>query len=313
MGMKVAFIGGGYMGREHIKAYKDIAGVTLAGIYNRTTEKAQQLAQEYGIETVAQSVDDLYANTKADLVVISVYETAMLDIAMAAMKHPWALFLEKPPGYTVAIAQQIADAAAKHSKPVMVGLNRRYLSSTQTVMASLAKLEGPRTMTVFDQQGFAIARQHNHAPEVVANWMYSNSIHLLDYVTLMGRGNITDVQVLDAWNPETSKVLRALIRFDSGDSALYQAIWDGPGPWSIAVATPAMRWEMRPLEKATFQNRGEHKLNETPMHEWDTQYKPGLRLQAERALARVRGEESDIPDMREAMKTMHLIARIYGG
>ncbi len=312
MGMTVAFVGAGYMAREHIKAYKDIAGVTLAGICNRTREKAEALAAEYGIAQVCETIDALYAATKADLVIIAVYETAMLDAALAAMKHPWAIFLEKPPGYTPAIARQIADAARVHTAPVMVGLNRRYLSSTRTALDSLTKNDGPRIITIFDQQSLEIARKFNHHPDVVTHWMYANSIHLIDYALAFGRGDVTDVQVLDRWEPENPQVMRALVRFSSGDSAFYQCLWNGPGPWSVAVATDAIRWDMRPLEKATFQLRGEHKLNDVPVHDWDTAFKPGLRLQAEAALARTRGEPSDIPDMDKAMKTMRLIHAIYG-
>lgn len=312
MGMKVAFVGAGYMAREHIKAYQDIAGVSLAGICNRTREKAEALAQEYGIAHVCDDIDDLYAKTGADLVIIAVYETAMLDSALAAMKHPWALFLEKPPGYTPEIAARIAQAAKNHSAPVMVGLNRRYLSSTRAALDSLNKHDGTRVITIFDQQSLATAKQFNHHPDVIKHWMYANSIHLLDYAIAFGRGEVGEVSVLDPWNPENPQVTRALIRFSSGDSAFYQCLWNGPGPWAVSVATDAIRWDMRPLEKATFQMRGEYKLNESPVHEWDTAFKPGLRLQAEAALAATRGEPSDIPGMDEAMKTMRLIESVYG-
>ena len=311
MGLKVAVIGAGYMTREHIKAYATIEGVTLAGIYNRTPEKAQALASEFNIGVVASSVDDLYQKTQADLVLVTVYETAMLDMALASMTHPWAIFLEKPPGYTPALAKQIAAAAATHTHPVMVGLNRRFLSSTQTVLASLAEHTGPRVMTVFDQQSLATAAQFNHHPDVIKHWMYANSIHLVDYISLLGRGRVSDVMVLDRWQPDTAHVMRALVTFDSGDSAFYQCLWNGPGPWSVSVATDTIRWEMRPLEKATFQNRGEHKLNEVPVHAWDTSFKPGLRAQAEAALAKVRGQESAIPSMAQAIETMDLIQKIY--
>ena len=49
--------------------------------------------------------------------------------------------------------------------------------------------------------------------------------------------------------------------FASGDIGLYEGIWNGPGPWACTVTTPRRRWELRPLEKAVFQNAGERKLN----------------------------------------------------
>lgn len=312
MGVKVAFIGAGYMAREHIKAYKDIEGVELAGIYNRTRDKAQALADEFGIALVADSIDALYDSTRADLVVVAVYETAVEAVAENTFKHPWAIFLEKPPGYTIPLAEKIAGMAQGHGSPVMVGLNRRYLSSTRAVLDSLAQQAGPRVITVFDQQNLDVAKQFNHHDDVIKHWMYANCIHLIDYISLFGRGAVVSVNVLDRWVAHETPVMRALVSFDSGDTAFYQCLWNGPGPWQVSVATPAIRWEMRPLEKATYQLRGEHKLNDVAPHERDSHFKPGLRLQAEQCIKRLRGEAADMPDMQEAMRTMNLIHRIYG-
>jgi len=77
------------------------------------------------------------------------------------------------------------------------------------------------------------------------------------------------------------------------------------------VNTPAMRWEMRPLERAAYQARGERQLHPVEMHPWDHQFKPGFRLQAQMAVAASLGESSDSPTLAEAMETMTLIAAIF--
>ncbi len=43
---KVAFVGAGYMGTEHAKAFADVPGVELSGIFSRTRERAEKLAKE---------------------------------------------------------------------------------------------------------------------------------------------------------------------------------------------------------------------------------------------------------------------------
>ena len=72
---------------------------------------------------------------------------------------------------------------------MFVGLNRRCLSSTQAVLADLADDPGPRFIHVQDQQSLDVARQIGHAEPVVRNWMYANSIHLVDYLRAFGRGD----------------------------------------------------------------------------------------------------------------------------
>ena len=46
-------------------------------------------------------------------------------------------------------------------------------------------------------------------------------------------------------------------------------------------------------------------------HGWDTEFKPGFRLQTEHVVAMLRGLPSEIPDLREAMRSMHLVHRIF--
>jgi len=219
--------------------------------------------------------------------------------------------MEKPAGYNLADAEAIAAAARQKKRRVFVALNRRFLSSTQSALRDLQNNPGPRLIHVQDQQSLDTARAIGHPPEVVANWMFANSIHLIDYLRVFGRGPITAVKPLQRWVP-TAAVLLATVEFESGDLGLYQGIWQGPGPWAVTINTPAKRWEMRPLEQAQFQIAGERRLQPVEMHSWDREYKPGFRLQAEEVVKAVRGELSLAPSLEEATQTMRLIAGIFG-
>ena len=308
--LRVAMIGGGGMTREHIRAFQNVPGVTVAGIWNRTRDRAEALVKEFAIAHVASSIDDLYAATKADLAVLAVYEPAINPVVKQALAHPWTILMEKPVGLDLADAEDIAAAAKAKKAKVFVGLNRRTLSSTQAVLADLADDQGPRFIHVQDQQSLDVARQIGHAPQVVDNWMYANSIHLVDYIPVLGRGKITEVTPVVRWNPKAPTVVVAKVAFDSGDIALYEGIWNGPGPWACTVTTPRRRWELRPLEKAVFQNAGERKQNPVEPHAWDAEFKPGFRLQAERVVSALRGN-GNATGLDEAVRTMRLVRDIF--
>ena len=142
--------------------------------------------------------------------------------------------------------------------------------------------------------------------------MYANSIHLVDYFTLLGRGSITSVEPTFRWTPENPGVVAAKIVFDSGDIGLYQALWNRPAPWAVAVTTPSKRWELRPLEQAAFQPYGQRRLEPVATHEWDGQFKPGLRRQADLAVRAARGETvGELPTLDEALASMRLTSAIY--
>lgn len=309
---RVAIVGAGYMAREHIRAFQDVPGVQIMGIHSRTRPRAEAMAAQFGIPAVCDSVSELYDITQAELVVVTVPELAMNSVSRACFEYPWTVLLEKPAGYNLSDAEDIEAAARAGNRRVFVALNRRHYSSTQIVLSDLKELPVPRFIRVQDQQDQICALQTGQPKAVVDNWMYANSIHVIDYLLMMGRGKICAVEPIIPWDPDDPRFVIAKVSFDSGDVGLYEGIWNGPGPWAVSINTPEKRWEMRPLEQAAFQIAGQRKLEVVESHPWDTQFKPGLRLQAEKAVAAARGEANDLPALQNAMESMRLVQTIFG-
>lgn len=311
--IKVALVGAGYMATEHAKAFSGLPGVALAGVFSRTRTRAEQLAAAYPGMAVCDSVGELYERTRADLVVVAVKELSMAAIATECFAFPWTVLLEKPAGYDLADATAILEAARKAGSRAYVALNRRAYSSTRQALARLADNSGPRFVKVMDQQDQQAARDiYKEPPEVVRNYMYANSIHLIDYFRVFGRGEVAGVVPVVPWTPEKPRMVVSKIEFSSGDVGLYEGVWDGPGPWAVSVVTPLERLEMRPLEQASVQLRGERKVAPLENDPDDTAFKPGLRYQAIQAVAAARGETNHLATLGDSWQSMNLVARIFG-
>lgn len=308
----VAIVGAGFMAEEHARAFRAVPGVELVGIHSRTRSRAERVAREAGIAGVFDSIAEMHERTQADIVVVAITETAMKDVAVECLTEPWTILLEKPPGLSVAEAEEIASAADGRERPVLVGLNRRFLSSTRAILDDIAHSNSRRYIRVLDRQSLGEARAHGHPEPVVRRYMYANSIHVIDYLSLLGRGRVESVERVLPWNAHEPGVVLATIRFASGDVGVYEGIWNGPGPWAVMLVTEEKRWELRPLEQAAFQLPGERQLVSMPSHDWDQEFKPGLRLQAEHAVAATRGERCEIPTIGESLRTMRLIEAIFG-
>lgn len=309
---KVAFVGAGNMAAEHIKAFRAVPGVELAGICSRTRARAEVLARDCGVRAVCGSISELYEKTNAALVVIAVPELAVGAVSLECFHYPWACLIEKPAGYDLTDAEALALAARDRSRLAYVALNRRHYSSTRSVVEDLAKNAGPRFIHVQDQEDTIVALQAGQPKLVVENWMYANSIHVIDYFTVLGRGAVVEVEPFVRWTPQQPGLVAAKVLFASGDVGLYTAIWNGPGPWSVAVTTPLKRWEMRPLERAAFQPYGQRTLQPITPHEWDSEFKPGLRRQAELAVHAALGRPApELPTLEDALISMRLTRSIY--
>jgi len=308
----VAIIGAGYMAREHIRAFQDIPNVKIAGIVSRTRARAEALAAEFKVPAVCDSVDGLYSKTNADLVVVTVPELAANSVIHACIEHPWTLLVEKPAGYNLADAQDIEAAAHSKNSKVFVALNRRFYSSTQKVLADLKAVNGPRFIHVQDQEDQKRALSAGQPQTVVENWMYANSVHVIDYFTLFGRGQVTSIEPIVSWKPTVPWIVVAKVQFESGDIGIYEGVWDGPGPWFVSINTPEKRWEMRPLEQAAYQLAGQRKQESVEPHAWDQQFKPGLRLMAEQAVSAALGSQTELPTLMDSLKSMRLVQSIFG-
>lgn len=309
--LNVAMVGAGSMAREHIKAFQAIEGVKVTGLFSRTRERAEQLANEFSIPFVANSIADLYEQSQADLVIVAVPELQANKVAKACFQFNWVTLLEKPAGYDLLDATDIAEAALQAKRPVLVGFNRRFNSSAIQVLSDLNSRDENRYVHIQDQQNFAEARYHHHPEEVVKKFMYANSIHNIDLIRHFCRGEIKAVQPVLPWQEEQSQIVLSFIEFDSGDKALYEGIWQGPGPWACTVSTPSRRWVMQPLEKAIYQNVNERQTHEISIDAVDTLYKAGFYRQAQEVCKAVRGEKNQAVTIQSSLKTMELINQIF--
>ncbi len=308
---KVAIVGAGYMSREHIRAFRDVPDAEIVGIHSRTRGRAEAMASEFGVPTVCDSIRELFERTAADLVIVAVPELQTNQVCSACLEYPWTLLIEKPAGFNLADAEAIEATVRSNQRRAYVGLNRRHYGSTRALVDDLAMSSGPRLIKVQDQEDPAAALLAGQPQLVVENWMFANSIHVIDYFFLLGRGDVSKVERVIPWQPGQPRYVAAKITFDSGDIGLYEAIWEGPGPWAVSVNTPAKRWELRPLEKAWTQMAGSRVLEPMEPDPWDAQFKPGLRRQAGLAVLAASGEKTELPTVSDALASMRLTHAIY--
>jgi len=300
------------MAEEHLRAFAGLPGVVIAGIHSRTRARAEKLAASYNA-AVYDSVSELYQKTNADLVVVTVVELSVAQVAAACFGFPWTVLLEKPAGYDLVDATRIRDAADRAGRRVHVAFNRRAYSSTRQAVALLQNDGSQRFIKVVDQQDQQAAIQINKQPELVArNFMFANSIHVIDYFRVLGRGDIVGVEPIVRWKPEQPGLVLSKVNFTSGDVGLYEGIWNGPGPWIVTVNTAGQRLEMRPLEQLSVQVRGTRTVTPLEIDPNDKTYKPGLRYQAMQAVAAARGEPAQLATISDSWHSMKLVADIFG-
>lgn len=309
--IKIAFVGAGYMTTEHAKAFAAFPEVEIVGFSSRTKERGQKLSDEYNAPFFV-SISEMYEISKADLVVVSVPELSTSKVLKECFNFPWSILCEKPVGFDLKDARNIHQEMKNKGRQLFVALNRRHYGSVRFLVDYLSDhANGKRYIHLHDQEDQFSALKAGQPEIVVKNWMYANSIHMIDFLNILGRGEITNVEKVIPYNAAKPEHVLAKISYSSGDIAVYEAVWNRPGPWFTVVTTDDARWEMRPIEQLTCQAYGSRKVEPIPGNEWDTKFKPGLYLQAAEMLKAIKGEKHLLPTMDDAMKTMEIISRIY--
>ena len=311
--LKVGVVGAGRMAREHIRVFGDVADVELTAIASRTIERAKDLAREFPVAATYDNISEMIAAAQPDILVVAVPEPSTVAVMRDCIGKSAAILVEKPVGVDLADCRTVFHLAQNAGSPVFVGLNRRSYGSTRGALNSLAADSGSRFIEIHDQEDVAAARNAGRPEEVVRNWMFANSIHMIDLFRVFGRGDVTKIEIVEPWRGEAPAHVVAYFTFSSGDAGLYHGVWNMPGPWSCSVTTTARRLEMRPVEVSRMQQAGSRDVADLPADPRDVAFKPGFRLQAEEIANYVRDgvRPSHVPDIAEALATTELVARLY--
>lgn len=307
---RIGLVGSGYMASEYLKASEAVEGVDFVSIYSRNKETATALAIQFGISKLANSVED-FLELNLDFIVVCVPELATFEIITIFSKVGVPLLVEKPVGLTLAEALEIENNARVSSTQIFAALNRRFYGSTENVFKELAESSEKRFIQVNDQENTLAAIAAGQPQQVVDNWMFANSIHIIDYIAVACRGEPTIQYKKVTPLTENAFVLHASVVFSSGDEALYICYWNVPGGWSVNISTASKNWQLSPLEVARSRNLGDRQYTQFEPDPIDSNYKPGLvRILFELEKCS-KSQKHSLTSIAEVNRTMKLIDLIY--
>ena len=108
--------------------------------------------------------------------------------------------------------------------------------------------------------------------------MFANSVHLIDYVNILSRGKIKNINSKIEKKGKCANIL-CKINLSSGDLITYKAFWNKDAKWSVSFYKNFF-YELKPLEQLKEFNLRNFKVKNYYQDELDTNFKPGFMLQA---------------------------------
>jgi predicted dehydrogenase len=132
----VCVIGCGVFGRHHARIYRELPNAELVGVVDRDRDRAEAVAREFGTRAFA-SLDEAAAMARAASVAVAT--EAHEATAVALIERGLDVLVEKPIAHSLAAADRMIAAAARHGRLLMVGHLERYNPAVQLVRARLTR------------------------------------------------------------------------------------------------------------------------------------------------------------------------------
>lgn len=306
----IGIIGAGITANEYLKSLSYFKEINLSAIYTRSQHKAKKLVNKYKSLKVSNSIDEMYSNERIDLVIVVVSLESILDVALKVLDYPWKILFEKPLGISYLDYKIIEKKILQKNRDVHIALNRRNYSSTKKLIKLLNSSTGKRIIEINDQEDISQQIKNKRSKKIIKNWMYCNSIHLIDYSNFLSRGKVKNVKNIFPWKMGNDKVL-SIIEYTSGDIVIYKAIWNKPYSWSVKITTNEKFFYKEPIESLSYRTKESRKVISIKIDKYEKNFKPGFFNQSKEVIKYLKKKKHNLASFKENKKTMNLIRRIY--
>lgn len=183
-----------------VPAFAGAKNSRLTGIWRRNLDKAKANANDYGIDTVFTTAEELCASPQVDAVFVTSPDALHMHDSLLAMSHHKAVLCEKPLAMNAGEVEQMLAAANQARIQFGVAQNFRYNRSVDVIRDWVAAGRIGKPV-------FATSHFYFQSAESQRTWIYNPSlarggpigdvgIHCLDVLRYILQDNVTAVTTL---------------------------------------------------------------------------------------------------------------------
>ena len=312
-GLRVAMLGAGRMARLHLATLRDMAGVKLVGVCNRTHATGEALARDFKIERCFQDPAQMISEAKPDAIFVAVSHAATMEMSGLVLRSGIPCLLEKPAGYSPAETRQLADLAREHKCLNMVGLNRRFYSVIHQGLLAVLH-QGPISGILVEAHEPILDYRSRRDFDgwLYDNWIVANTIHAIDLLRMIG-GEVTGIRGFGKRIHEPrGDSFSAALQFESGLLGTFVSHWNSARGFGLKIYGHGVTAELWPLEQGFVSYDTGRRIKLKP--DWsDTGFKAGFYAQNAAFLQAV-CDRSAAPfpasDLEDNVKSMLLVEQI---
>lgn len=313
--VRVAFIGcGGLANRMHYPSLAEMPDVELVACCDLDAARLAATADKHRIPARFDDYRRMLREVECDAVYavmpsLEPFPDMVVD-CLNAGKH---VFVEKPPGVTVAACERMAEAAERNGRKSMVGFNRRFSAVVEEARRRVADSGGISQM---------LAEFHKDMLSTGPYWglsiLVTDVIHAVDLLRHVCGEAVEVASFPTSRFADWTNVYSALVRFDSGAIGVLSANRAAGSRYerfelhgraiSAYVRAPAEAEVWRAGQAAPEVLRGAALVGSE-----DPRLSYGYFAESRHFVDCLLGEGKPIADLADACRTMRLVEAIENG
>jgi predicted dehydrogenase len=234
--IRIGVIGLGIMGEQYVRIYQAHAAASVTAICTRRPDRLREVGDRYGVAARSSDYRDLVARDDIDAVCVATPDGAHHAPVYAALEAGKHVLCEKPFTTDLAEADDLLRLVRERPRQkLQVAFNHRWLSSYHQGAVAIQRGDIGRPLS-----GYARKNDTIFVPTEMLPWAADTTpIHFLgahdidlmrwylgaEPATAYARGvkGVLTARGVDTWD-----VVQALVTFDGGAVATFEAAWIYP-------------------------------------------------------------------------------------
>jgi len=213
MTVRVGFVGcGSLASRMHYPSLAALPEAELVAICDLDPAKLQSIGDRYGVSARYRDHRAMLARERLDAVYVIMPPIAdLVPIVLDCLRAGKHVFMEKPPGASLADCERMLDAAERAGVKTQVGFNRRFAD---------VLVEARRAIAAQGKLSQVVGEFHKNMLRTGAYYglsiLTTDVIHTIDTLRWLAGEPVEIESMHDRFVADWPNVHAALIRFDSG-------------------------------------------------------------------------------------------------
>ena len=222
--MKIAVIGIGSMGYNHLRVYSEMGDVQVVGASDLNRERLQLIEDRFSVNTY-MSYQDLFEKEEPEAVSITVPTAEHEKVAAYALEKGAHVLVEKPIAATVEEGKRLITLAKKLDRQLMVGHIIRFNPAMQSLKTRLDNGDLGKIFQVFCRRAGPFPARIRDVGVVVD--LAPHDVDIMRFLTGMNPMRVfaeTEQQI----HTDHEDLLFGLLRFPEGITGALEINWLTP-------------------------------------------------------------------------------------